>query len=121
MNKRLAVLGRIGFSAALLTICGCGKHGASMPALPKGTKAFDSASAGIKAEWSTVLAAVQTNGYAVAILTCQKIQGEEGLTDEQRKAVIDTTTVMLNKMRDAASNGDTNAIHDLQEVGAHRR
>jgi hypothetical protein len=123
MNKRLAILGPICLSTALLTICGCGKSGRdlSIPPVPKDTKAFDSASAEMKADWSTVLAAVETNGYAVAILTCKKLKGEPDLTDEQRKATDDITTVMLNRMREAADKGDANAIDDLQEVAAHRR
>ena len=92
-----------------------------MPTVPKDTKAFDSASAEMKTGWSTVLAAVETNGYAVAILTGKKLKAEGGLTDEQRKAIDDTTTVMLNRMREAADKGDANAIDDMQEVSARRR
>jgi hypothetical protein len=123
MKKRLATLGWICMSATLLTICGCGDHGRdlSMPAVPKDTKAFDSASPEMKAEWSTILAAVETNGYAVAILTGRKLKTAEGLTDEQRKAVDDTTTVMLNRMREAADKGDANAIDDAQEIAPRRR
>ena len=93
----------------------------SMPTVPKDTKVFDSASAEMKADWSKVLAGVETNGYAVALLTCKKLKGEAGLTDEQHKVVIDTETVMLNRMREAADKGDANALDDLQEVSAHRR
>jgi hypothetical protein len=120
MNKCLSIIAGTSLAAALLAASGCGKH-ATVPQIAKDTKAFDAASAELKAEWNEVLSAAETNGYAVAILACKKIAKDGDLTDEQRKAAIDTQTAVMAAMREAAAKGDANAIDDVREVNQHWR
>ena len=106
-------------TAVLLAVCvamaGCGKT-AAIPKTATATKAFESASPELKADWDKVTAAVKTNDYATTILTCRKLQAQGGLTPEQLKAVNDTMTAVNNQLSDAVDKGDQNAINALEEV-----
>src|ERR1700683_4096138 len=116
MNNRLSKIAGTSLGITMLAAWGCGKHKDAVPKIANDTKAFDAAGAALKAEWSEVLAAAETNGYATVILTCKKMQREPDLTDEQRKAAVDTQSAMMARMNDAAQKGDANAMAAIQEV-----
>jgi hypothetical protein len=104
---------------AALAVCGCGKSVPPAAKVKTDTKAFDSASAEIKAEWSKVVTAAEAKDYATVILTCKKLYFEPELTPEQRDAAQNTGNAFMTKMQDDATNGDEKAkeaIHDVQEA-----
>jgi hypothetical protein len=93
---------------------GCGRKG--VPKIASDTKAFETASPEIKADWEKAVSAVASHDYATAILTCRKLQMEKELTSEQRTAVIDTITAENNQVLDGLKKGDQNAIQANEEV-----
>jgi predicted small lipoprotein YifL len=104
--------------AVLLTIFtatpGCGKKG--VPKIASNTKAFETASSEIKADWEKAITAAASHDYATAILTCRKLQLQKELTPEQRTAVTDTITAENNQLLDGLRKGDPNAIQANEEV-----
>jgi hypothetical protein len=93
---------------------GCRKKG--VPKIASDTKAFETASLEIKADWEKAISAAALHDYATAILTCRKLQMEKELTSEQRTAVIDTITAENNQLLDGLKKGDQNAIQANEEV-----
>jgi hypothetical protein len=104
--------------AALMAIClataGCSKT--ATPKVASDTKAFESASPEIKADWEKTMSAVTSNDYATAILTCRKLQEQSELTPEQHTAVNDTMTAVNDRLAAAVEKGDQNAINAMDEV-----
>jgi outer membrane murein-binding lipoprotein Lpp len=98
-----------------IPVAGCGNK-ATVPKAATSTQDFAPASPELKADWDKVTAAVKSNDYATAILTCRKLQAQVELTAEQRKVVNDTLTAVSNQLVDAAAKGDQNAINALEEV-----
>ncbi len=102
-------------AVVLLAVCGCGKHEA-MPKVATNTKAFDSASAELKADWNKVVAAVAAKDYSTVILTCKQMYAAPDLTPEQRTAVLNTWTALQSEMFKQAENGDVKAKEAIAEV-----
>jgi hypothetical protein len=117
MKKHLSTIVMTILAAATLAVSGCGKR--ALPPLPKiakDTQAFDAASAELKAQWTEVLSAAETNGYAVSILGAKKMLKIGDLTDDQRKALTDTQAAMMSALNDAVEKGDANALDDRETV-----
>jgi len=102
-------------AVALLAVCGCGKH-VAMPKEATDTKAFDSASADLKADWNKVVAAVAAKDYSTVILTCKKMYANPDLTPEQRTAVLNTWNALQMEMFKKAEDGDVKAKEAVAEV-----
>jgi len=111
ISKSLASLLVVG----LMVVAGCGQ-GTTTPKVAKDSKAFDTAAAELKDQWSTILSAASTNDYTTAILTCRKLTGDPALTAEQRAAINATLAAESNKMFDAAQKGDTAAQQAVADV-----
>ena len=99
--------------ATSLMLAGCGKP---VKSAADNSKAFDSASADIKADWEKITAAAAAKDYATAILTCKKLQMQTALTEEQRSAVVATMTAEGNQMSAEAQKGDANALKAVQDI-----
>lgn len=94
---------------------GCSKSAQSVAAGNSGL--FTSAP--LKDEWDTATAAMQTNGFVVAITTLNKMRLENPAPDPNQLAAINDTIKSLNKqMLDLANGGDANARSALQQLGA---
>lgn len=96
----------------------CGKKDSAALA-NEGSKAFQSAEAGLKAAWDTAVAADKTNGYVVAITTLQMLVAQPGLTDKQSEIARNTLTAISDKMYDAANREDPaakQALDDLRQL-----
>jgi len=98
-----------------LFFVGCSQK-PGIPKVPADTKAFESASPQIKADWEKAVSAAAANDYATVILTCRKIQIQSDLTPQQRTAVIDTITAENNQLLDGLKKGDQNAIHANEQI-----
>lgn len=103
----------LGFAAA-----GCKKSSAAAGVDPK---VFDSAPPELKEAWTMALSAAQTNGYATAYLTLRRMQGQPGLNEAQNRAIAAESTLVNNRMTEAARNGDAEAVKAMQEIRAASR
>lgn len=102
--------------AALLLLTfasGCGKSARSVAAGNSGL--FTSAP--LKDEWDTAMAAMQTNGFFVALTTLNKMRLENPTPDPNQLAAInDTIKSLNNQMLDLANKGDPNARSALEQL-----
>lgn len=101
-------------TCALLLLAGCSKDPGAIAT--NGSKAFQSADAATRALWETSLAAMKTNGYAVAMLGFKQLGAQSNLTPEQAKAVGDTATALSDQMYAAANKGDANAVEAIKQL-----
>jgi hypothetical protein len=99
---------------AVLAGGGCGPSPSAV--VERNAKAFDSAPAPLKAEWTGALAAAKTNGYCAAILTLQAIRQAPGLTAEQTTALDQTDSAIREQMTAAAQKGDPAAVKAIDEL-----
>jgi hypothetical protein len=87
--------------------------------ISSGSTAMQSASPEVKKGWDTALAAMKTNGYAVAIIELQKIKDLPGVTPQQVKVIETSSTKISNDMYAAANKDDPKAkaaIEDLRNA-----
>lgn len=105
----------IGALAAILVGAGCSgeKSGSGSQ---ENQAAFANAEPGVKTAWDTAIAARQTNGYAVAVLTLKQLQANPGLTPEQQTAINDTIVSINTELNAAAEKGDANANQQLELI-----
>jgi hypothetical protein len=87
---------------AVAGLLGCKKD------IDSGASAFQSASPEIKKGWDSAMAAMQTNGYAAAILQLMELQRSTGITLEQKKAV-DNSINRINEQMYESVNRDEEA------------
>jgi len=97
-----------------LAFMGCSKSATSVGS--HHAEAFQSADAQTKALWDTALAAVKTNGYAVAFVTLKSLQAQPGLTPQQLQAVNETATAVSDQMYAAANRNDPAALQAIEEL-----
>jgi len=97
-----------------LAFMGCSKSATSVGS--RHAEAFQSADAQTKAIWDTALAAVKTNGFALAIVTLKSLQAQPALTPEQLKAVNETATAVSDQMYAAANRNDPAALQAIEEL-----
>jgi hypothetical protein len=98
-------------------LAGCGKS--ANTAASKGSKAFDSASPQIKAEWDNASAAAKSHDYATALAGLSQMATDTNLTAKQLQAVRDTAHAVSDEMYAALNKGDENAkkaIEDLRQM-----
>lgn len=115
VGSALSVLG-----LAILMLTGCGKSNSALES--NAAKAFQSADAPTKAIWDATSAALKTNGYAPALIGLQNLINQPNLTEDQRQAVTAFISGLNDKLVDAASKGDPQAIEALKATrGSFRR
>ena len=101
----------VGFLAAAGIACN--------KSVSSGGSALQSASPEVKKGWDAAMAAMNTNGYAVAITELQKIRQLPGVTAAQGKAIDDASTKISDQMYAAANKDDPKAkaaIEDLRNA-----
>jgi hypothetical protein len=84
-----------------------------------GGSALQTASPDVKKGWDTAMAAMNTNGFAVAIIELQKIRQLPGVSAAQGKAIDDASTKISDQMYAAANKDDPKAkaaIEDLRNA-----
>ncbi len=125
MEWRAALLAMNSFlSLALLVagLCCFGCGGKDPNAIgSRSSKQFASADPQTKEQWETALAAMKTNGYAVAYVNLQSLAEKTNLTAEQLNAVHETVASLSDKMYEAANKGDQEAVKAIQELRGSRR
>jgi hypothetical protein len=99
---------------ALIAAAGCNQQ--APPKVAADTKAFDSASADVKDQWTKILAAAASNDYATAILGCRKLTATPDITADQRAAANTTLSAVSQKMFDTAQKGDAAAQQAILDV-----
>jgi hypothetical protein len=100
---------------AAFLACGCGKK------LGGGAKAFESASAEIKATLDKGLAEARAKDYAEAITTLQGLYRTPGLTPDQTKALEETITAISDEMYAASNKGDAKATEAIKVLRQRQR
>lgn len=115
-GKRLPVRSNLALAAlAIITLVsgGCGKSASSVAA--SHSDLFTSAP--LKDEWDTAMAAMQTNGFVIAVTNLNKMRLENPTPSPDQLAAINGTIKALNKqMLDLANNGDANARSALEQL-----
>jgi hypothetical protein len=99
-------------------VAGCKKSGALAAGDPK---VFDSASAELKEAWGTALKAAEANDYATAYLTLAEMRRQPGLNEAQNLAIAAESTLVHDRMNEAAQKGDANALKAIQDIRAASR
>jgi hypothetical protein len=97
-----------------LFLTGCGKRG--LPRSVSDTKAFETASEEIKADWSKAVSAATTNDYATAIITCRKLQMIKELTPQQVTAINATISALNQEILEGLQKGDPSAIQANETI-----
>ena len=104
---------------AIALLAGCGKSAASAAA---GNSQLFSAEP-LKDDWAMVVAAMQTNGYVIAVTNLDKMRTENP-SPEQLGAINGTMRALSQQMADRAAKGDANArsaVEQLRTATAPRR
>lgn len=96
-----------------LVVAGCKKDAAGLGS--QYAKAFDAAAPELKTRWQAALAAVNTNGYTVAVLTLRELS-QGTLTPDQSQAVTETLRAINDQMYDAANQGNAAAKAAIDEL-----
>lgn len=95
---------------AVAGLLGCKKD------IDSGASAFQSASPEIKKGWDSAMAAMQTNGYAVAIMQLQVLRGKPGITLEQGKAIDNASTRINEQMYESANRDEEAGKAAIEEL-----
>ena len=109
--KIAALLAAVGFVAFAGIACN--------KSVSSSGSALQTASPEIKKGWDVAMAAMKTNGYAVAILELQKTRQLPGVSPTQGKAIDDASTKISEQMYAAANKDDPKAkaaIEDLRNA-----
>ena len=78
--------------------------------------ALQTASPEVKKGWDAAMAAMNTNGYAVAIMELQRIRQLPGVSATQGKAIDDASTKISDQMYAAANKDDPKAKAAIEEL-----
>jgi hypothetical protein len=105
--------GVLGAFLLMAWLSGCSKPA---PKVQADTSAFDFAPPEVKSQWTEILAAAATNGYATVILDCRALRRNPALTPEQRSALNATSSAVQNKMFEASQKGDPAAAADVDKL-----
>lgn len=116
-GKMLSVRRNLSFVTLFVValVSGCSKSAHSVAAGNSGL--FTSAP--LKEEWDTATAAMQTNGFFVALTTLNKMRLENPPpSTDQLNAINDTIKALNQQMLALANKGDANARSALQQLSA---
>ena len=89
---------------------GCNKSVSS------GGSALQTAPPEVKKGWDTAMAAMNTNGYAVAIMELQRIKQLPGVSAAQSKAIDEASTKISDQMYAAANKDDPKAKAAIEDL-----
>lgn len=78
--------------------------------------ALQTASPEVKKGWDMAMAAMNTNGYAVAIMELQRIRQLPGVSATQGKAIDEASTKISDQMYAAANNDDPKAKAAIEDL-----
>lgn len=78
--------------------------------------ALQTASPEVKKGWGAAMAAMTTNGYAVAIMELQKIRQLPGVSATQGKAIDEASTKISDQMYAAANKDDPKAKAAIEDL-----
>jgi hypothetical protein len=106
--RAAALLLAVGFVA--VAGIGCNKSVSS------GGSALQSASPEVKKGWDVAMAAMATNGYAVAIMELQKVRQLPGVSAAQGKAIDEASTKISDQMYAAANKDDPKAKAAIEDL-----
>jgi hypothetical protein len=109
--RAAALLLAVGFVAVAGIACN--------KSVSSGGSALQSAPPEVKKGWDAAMAAMNTNGYAVAIMELQKIRQLPGVSAVQGKAIDQASTKISDQMYAAANKEDPKAkaaIEDLRNA-----
>jgi len=99
----------------LLQGCNGGGSGDARKLNSQYSKVFASADPQVKELWEKAGAAIQTNGFSLAMRSLREIM-ETNATPEQISAAGATAKAVSDQMYDAANKGDANAKEALNEL-----
>ena len=99
----------------VLLIAGC-NSGAVKTTAPE-ARAFADAPPAVKQVWDKALMAVQDKDYLTAQDSFESLQKMD-LTSQQEQALGDEVFAFHQQLYQAAKNGDTGAVHAIQEINA---
>jgi hypothetical protein len=84
--------------------------------MKSGANAIQSAPAEVKTAWDTAMAAMKTNGYAVAIMELQAAQSHPNITPKQAEALQNAASQINDQMYAAANKDDPAGKAAVEEL-----